>query len=240
MKKIMLYIIFFSFIFSYFLVVIVSHKVNPDVLKYSEAEAERFSVVVINTSVAEVIENNDLSDILDISRNNNMEIEEVNFNTNKVNSFLKEVTEVVSKYLIEIEEGNTKNINISDSLRGSSFKYLKHGVISEMPMGSVFGNSLLANTGPIIPVKLTFIGKVYSSINTNVKAYGINNSYVEVDVRVEVTFRVSLPSLSKDKKVVKDIPIMMRIIQGKIPEYYGGLADPLYKYNLELDKNTLS
>ena len=238
MKKIILYIVLFSFISSYFLVIIVSRKVNPDILKYSEAEAERFAVVVINTSVSEVIDKNDLSNVLDISRNN-MEIEEVNFNTNKVNSILKEVTEVVSKYLLEVEEGNTKNIAISDSLRGSNFKYLKHGIISEMPMGSAFGNSLLANTGPVIPVKLTFIGKVYSSINTNIKSYGINNSYVEVDVRVEVTFRVSLPSLSKDYKVTRDVPIMMRIIQGKIPEYYGGAYD-LYKYNLELPKNTLS
>ena len=239
MRKVILYTIFFAFVTSYFFVIMVSNKVNPDILKYSEAEAERFSSVVINTSVVDVIDKNDLSNILEILRNSNMEIQEVNFNTNKVNNILKDVTKTVSKYLIEIEEGNTKNIDISDSLRGSNFKCLKHGIISEMPMGSAFGNSLLANTGPIIPVKLTFIGKVYSEVNTKIKSYGINNSYVEVDVRVGVTFRVSLPSLSRDYKVIRDVPIMMRIIQGKIPEYYGSDHD-LYKYNLELPKNTLS
>ena len=84
----------------------------------------------------------------------------------------------------------------------------------------IFFNGLLGNSGPLIPIKLNFIGQVTSNIKTKVQSYGINSVYFEVSISVEVKERVSMPLRSKDVTVKTSIPIAMKIIQGSIPNYY--------------------
>ena len=225
MKKVKLIfsIILISIIFSYFMVIFVSRKLSKQISNYSRVEAERFASVIINTSVSEIVNNKKISDeLFQLTKNSVGEIEGIDFNTMNVNNILKQVTENIEKHLLEIEEGNTSSIQLSSSLRGNNFPHVKKGVVCEIPMGSVTDNLLLANTGNVIPVKLSFIGKVFANIKTNIKTYGINNAYIETDIEVEVCERVSMPSMTDDIKIVKNIPISMRIIQGKIPDFYNG------------------
>ena len=59
-----------------------------------------------------------------------------------------------------------------------------------------------------------------SNIETEVKPYGINNAYVEVRIKLEVTARIVLPFISKKVIISNVIPISMNIVQGSIPEAY--------------------
>ena len=79
-------------------------------------------------------------------------------------------------------------------------KKLKNGIIYEVPVGVVFGNSLLSNIGPKIPVKIKYSGNVSLDIKTRVSEYGLNSALIEVYVLVEVTQRTILPFQSKDIK----------------------------------------
>ena len=97
---------------------------------------------------------------------------------------------------------------------------MEGGVISEIPFGVIFGNSLLSNVGPKIKVRLNLLGDVMSNIETEVKPYGINNAYVEVRIFVEVTARIVLPFVSKKVVISNVIPISMNIVHGNIPDAY--------------------
>ena len=87
------------------------------------------------------------------------------------------------------------------------------------------GNGFLSNLGPIIPIKMSFLGHVNSSLKTRVTSYGINNLYLEIYVHVEVKERISLPRSSKDVTIGIDAPLSIKIISGVVPEYYGGIID---------------
>ena len=61
-----------------------------------------------------------------------------------------------------------------------------------------------------------------SKIDSNVKEYGINNAMIEVKIKVSVTMIINMPFVSKEVNVNTEVPIIMKIIQGTIPEYYLG------------------
>ena len=101
----------------------------------------------------------------------------------------------------------------------------------------MFGNSLFANLGPVIPVKLSFLGQVTTHLNTKVESYGINNAYLELYVHIEVVERITMPTMTEEQKVKLDIPLTMKIIQGKVPTYYqGGLKENSQLFTLPIDE----
>ena len=50
-----------------------------------------------------------------------------------------------------------------------------------------------------------------------------NNSLVELLLEIEINIQIILPFTSEKTTIKKKIPISTKIIQGKIPEYYGGM-----------------
>lgn len=59
-----------------------------------------------------------------------------------------------------------------------------------------------------------------SDIQTKVSNYGINNVFLEVIVYVEVSMQVLLPFASKTVQANTNIPIVMKIIEGNVPNFY--------------------
>lgn len=223
---------------SYLMVIYIGKKLNPGIMRYAMIEAKRITTSVINTSINEIIDANYINnnDIFSLVKNSNEEIEVIDFNTKNVNQLLKVVSQNIQKKLINLEMGRIKDFDISDGLKGKNFPNIKYGVVCETSSGSIFGNSLFANTGPIIPVKLTFIGEVSTSINTTIKNYGINNAYMEVNVEVTINERLVVPMATKDVVVKKKVPIVMKVIEGKIPIYYNGnISNNSPNYSLPIE-----
>ena len=79
---------------------------------------------------------------------------------------------------------------------------------------------LLSNIGPKIPVKISLVGDVSTNFSTEIVEYGINNALLKVIVNISVTTKVILPITSEDLTINANIPIGMKVIQGKIPNYY--------------------
>lgn len=211
---------------SFFLISKIGKEIKPSLVRYGKEEAKRFANIIINYSVKEVVNKNLANeDIFNIKKNKNEEIEMIDFNTKNVNILLEAVTDNIQDKILKVETGNIKDLKINQGLKGAGFKNIKEGVVCEIPTGSLFENSLLANTGPIIPIKLSFIGKVNTKISTKIKEYGINNAYLEVNIHIEVTERITMPIFTEEVKIEQDIPIAMKVIQGKIPKYYNGLIE---------------
>ena len=120
---------------------------------------------------------------------------------------------------LKIKKFSDKEISFINS-EEYNIKNLKNGVISEIPMGIISNNVLLSNIGPKIPVKLNLIGNVVSSVETTVKNYGINSALIEIYAKVEVTEEVIIPFQTERIKIVNNIPVAIKIINGKVPDYY--------------------
>ena len=159
-------------------------------------------------------------DVFVTTTNSKEEIQIIEFKTKKVNELLEKATKKVQLNLIKLENGDIDEFDLANTFKGLSFEKRKKGVVCEIPEGVLLDNGIFANNGPVIPIKLNFIGQVSTNIKTKVESYGINSVYFEAAIHVEVKERVSMPLRSEDITVRTTIPIAMKIIQGTVPNYY--------------------
>lgn len=209
-----------TFIFLNFL----NNKITPVLLENAELEINKFSTIIINKAISQVLEDKiNVDEIFQTVQNESGVIQTIDFNPIIVNQILNIATTVVQNNLKLLEEGELDAIGIYDmDFPENRIKDLQRGIILRMPIGIFTNNTILSNLGPEIPIKLHYIGDVNSNITTKITQYGINNAMVEVGVRLEMTAQIILPFVTEKKSLECDIPIAIKIIQGSVPNYYGG------------------
>lgn len=195
-------------------------KLNSILARYVNIEANRFANNVVNSTVNEVIIENYEDELFIISRNNKGEIIMLDYNTKKVNQLLLEITDEIQEKLTNLEEGKIKELEISNNFKLKNLTKVKNGVLCEVPFGALKGNSLFSNLGPNIPIRLSFIGQVQSNLDTKITSYGINNIAIETNVVVEVQEQITMPTTSESSTLIITAPLTMKIIGGKVPDYY--------------------
>lgn len=218
--KVLFVIVFIVFIISLILIHIIGNDLNSTISEYALSEAERFGTYMINYSIDKEFINKFDEDILYTKKNSSDEIQLVEIDAKKANILLEEATTRIQKNLIKLENGEIKDFDLSNSLQGLEFKNIKNGVVFEIPEGVIFNNGIVSNLGPVIPIKLSFIGQVTTNIKTKLENYGINNVYMEVYIHIEVKQRVTMPLKTEDIIIDSDIPLAIKVIQGEIPNYY--------------------
>jgi sporulation protein YunB len=201
---------------------IINTKVTPVLLTYAESKATKIATLLITQAVNDKVLNMmDVEDIVITSKDDGGFVREVDVNPISVNKLLNQITNYVQEYLEKVEAGNIDSLGVSDTIFSNyDLHKLKQGIIYEIPSGVVFKNSLLSNLGPKIPVRINLVGDVTSDIQTKVSNYGINNVFLEVIVYVEVSMQVLLPFASKTVQANTSIPIVMKIIEGSVPNFY--------------------
>ena len=197
---------------SFFLIQLLSLKANPILSRYVNLESERITSNVVDGIITKILSDELKNDLYIIEKNEKGEIQTVEYNTNKVNKILNLVSTKIQEDLILLEEGKIKKFSISDSFYGKRFKYVKDGIVCELPMGSLSGSTLLSNIGPIIPIKMSFLGQVSCNLKSRVTNYGINNVYLETSIHVEIKQRITMPTMSKDSTIKVDAPVTIKII----------------------------
>ena len=151
---------------------------------------------------------------------NKQEIETIDFNTKKINIILKEINHNILTKIQKLEMGEIKDLQVSNIFKEGKYKKIKRGVLCELPLNVLKNNITLSNIGPTIPIKLSFSGNVKTKTKTTTKNYGINNIVVEVIVVVEINEQITMPTSSKETTLTIEAPLVLKIIQGKVPEYY--------------------
>lgn len=201
-RKLRILIIFFMFLL--LSIILITNNLNSFYLNYSIRKAK----VIINNSLNNAINSKVLTkmnnnNIYQITKNKKGEIQTINYNTYLVNTYLKEINNNVESKLKE-EERQNDNI----------YFYI--------PIGAISKNPIFNDKGPKIPVKIEAIGTVFTEVKTIVKDYGINNALIEMHIKIEVEEKIILPLITDTIKITNEIPISYNIIQGVVPNYYGG------------------
>lgn len=208
-------------------VIISLNKINkafsPILIETAELEINKFSTIVINRAISQVLEDKiNTDEIFSTALDEKGNVQTVDFNPIVVNQVLNVATTVVQNNLRMLEEGNLDNIEIYDrDIGAGQIDKLKKGIITEIPIGVIFKNPILSNIGPRIPIRIHYFGDVNSNIKTKITPYGINNALVEVGIHLEMTAQIILPFLTKKMNLECDIPLAIKMIQGNIPNYYG-------------------
>ena len=219
------------FFVSFFLIDFVGKSFGGRLLEYAEKEVSRIAKYVVNYAVTtRNIKELEFNELFIVNKNSKEEIQTVDFDPVVVNNVLNSITETVIAHFKAIEEGDLSTIDLSNSfLLNVSINKLKQGIVSEIPIGVITGNSLLANLGPKLPVKLSILGEIESELQTEVKYYGINNALITVYVNIKVSEQIYMPIATGKVEISQKIPIAIKLMQGIVPSTYFGNVDGMLR-----------
>ncbi len=192
---------------------IFNERAKPLFMEYSTVEVEKLVTLVVNSTVNDIISKDKNMDNIFTSENN--------INNKALNSITYNSLKYVKLNLKYLEEGKIDKLTINKNIFDDyNIKKLKKGIVYELPSGVIFNNPITMNVLPKIPVKLNIIGSLAADIDTSIEEYGINSALFKVDLNIHMTVKILLPFTSKDTKIDTKIPIVIKIIEGKVPSLY--------------------
>ena len=187
-------------IISYSTAIMIIKAINPTLERQSKIIARSLAEGLTNSITKEEMQNYKYEDLCSIQKDENGNISMLNLNIINVNKLTSTITSRLQK---EINNNNNSIIKIS--------------------LGSVTGNKLLMGRGPKINVKIETIGNIQTSIRSEVKEAGINQSLHKIYLNIECNMAIISAYKDTDEKITTEVLIAEAVIVGKIPETYYNL-----------------
>ncbi len=217
----LLYLSLFALICSFIFIYYFEKALGKSLIICAENEVKRLTSLVVNNSIKKYNKTSNLTNMLEINKNNKEEITYIHYDTKKINDITTKITEILQTDLDNMTKGNFKKINLNlDIITEDYYEKINNGIVFTISSSTVTGNSLLANIGPKIPLKLKLVGEVNTNIKSKVTEYGLNNAMIETYIETTTTVFIQMPFLSKEITIKNKIPLTMEIIQGILPNYY--------------------
>ena len=195
-------LVFFN---SVFMLITFNKITRPILLDYAKNKIELETKVLITKTINNEL--NDYENLFKVINNSDKEIVLLDYDTIKINKILNNITLNLINNLKSIEDSTFSNNN----------------TIYYIPFGAITGLGTSSWIGPQIPIKIMTSGNVESKLITNLKEYGINNLVLEIYVDINVNTNILLPYTNGYVNVNYKVPIIKKIIEGKIPSVYGGM-----------------
>lgn len=194
-------------------------NINSKLFYIVQVQLSTINSTIVNQSINNQKTNKyNFDDIIIVNKNSENDISVIDYDLEKIYSILKEVNLKIQDQLWKIRKGDTTDLKYMDrKIIGNG-----NGFYLNIPFGVIFNNPYLASLGPKIPVKIAISGNLYSNIKTKVTNYGINNALLQVYIELDLYEQVYIPAAQKKVNYKYDVLIASKIIQGKIPEYFGG------------------
>lgn len=208
---------------------IVNEGIKPTLLRYAKAQTRNIATIIIgkavNTKIAQDIDINNIIEIVP-QQSDRTGTPTAKFNTEIINRIRADITRLAQQNLKYAEQGNLEALNnIADVEFIENDKYEQDGITFAIPLGQMTNNALLGNLGPRIPVRFNMIGDVRSNIKTKVEEKGINNTWIEILIHIEVNVQVIIPFATEVTTVQQNIPVGMVLIPGDVPQFYNRGSD---------------
>lgn len=203
-KKYILIITIIVIIIAYSTAICIIKAINPSLELQSKSVARALAEKSSNEACQKAIENVTYEDLCNIERDSNGNIKLMNLNVININKIMTQIALDMNKNL-----KNERNGEISISI------------------GSVSGNKLLAGKGPAIKVRVEILGDIQTSIKSELKSAGINQTLHKIYMNVECELCVTSPYKDVTENISTEVLLAEAVIVGEIPETYynfNGLA----------------
>lgn len=149
--------------------------------------------------ISKDISSDKVFDVLNIEKNKDGEILYVDYDLSKTYQILDDVTNLLKN-----------NINAKD------------GIVLKLPFLVSSNNIFISNMGPKITVKINYTDALLTNIYTKITNYGMNNALVEAYIKISIEGQIITPITKNAEKIDYDMLISSKIINGRVPPYYGG------------------
>ena len=209
-RKILLTSLLIYFVVQSCLMVLkINEKLYPQVKQMAVIEASNAASMVIRKAVSTI----DIqpSECMELTRDETGEIIEINYNTTRMNQIMSECLHVAQSSLDAASNGQMDP--------NTHLIYYDGGVIYSVHAGYFTGIALFSQFGPKIDVHMKIVSACSGEIQVKSTPYGINCTLLEIDLLITTQMLVVTPFLMTQTPVECRIPLVIQIVQGKIPDY---------------------
>ena len=126
---------------------------------------------------------------------------------------------------VALLSANTVRMNLLADRAGEAALRRLENMSSErvsVPLGAALGLTLLAGSGPLIPVSIVPVGSIGTNFATEFEACGINQTRHKVYLQLTASIRIVIPTGAKTTQVTANMLVAESIIVGAVPEGFVG------------------
>lgn len=193
--KAVVFIVFIFFIILLFMSCI-DNKVFDIVIEISHMKSKLLANEMINQSVKNTIQKMNIASS-DFFIDNASDLNSISANTILINDFCANVSDEITKQLMEISDERIK-----------------------VPLGSATGIDFFSNMGPEIPFSLRPEGTTEVDYETGFESVGINQVNFKIWINVNLVVQIVNP-LRKEKMILtRKIMLVDTVISGQVPNQY--------------------
>lgn len=218
------YVMLMSFVFFLISTVLgvwlVNKGIEPTLMRYAKTQTEKIASLVINKAINK--KTVDVGDVITIEPGQDGAQPSASLNTEIINQKLSEITSEIQHNLTAAEKGDLASLEKLTDVEIELDSAKQDGIVWNVPLGQASGMALLGNLGPKIPVKFHAIGEVRPDVEINPKPIGINNTWIDVAIHLEVSVQIITPFATDITKLNQKIFVGGRLIEGKVPQFYNG------------------
>ncbi|MBC8529621.1 sporulation protein YunB [Christensenellaceae bacterium NSJ-44] len=183
---------------------------KPLVISISAAQARSQAAQIINDSIRDVLGNTfPYEALITIEKDENGRVTAVQTDTAKLNNLASRTA-----------------LDIQDKLQAQQDQEIM------IPIGSVFGGAMFAGRGPAFPVYVMPVGWVNTEYITSFEPAGINQTKLEISLKVTAQIRVVVPVGGETVSIDTVNPVAQTIIVGTVPESYVNVDETDQMLNL--------
>ena len=207
-------VILLSFLFIHYY----NKRISNKIISIAQIKINEYSNDIIMDSFNEqILDEHEINNIIKISKNKSDEIIAVDFDLKKAYLVSMNVSKNIRDSLNNLEKQNLKEEFLD--------YYQKDGFVLLLPIGLASKNIYFSNLGPRIPVRIKFVGNLTTGLQTKIKEYGVNNSLIEVYLKVSLNEEIIVPYSSKKINNSCEILLSSQVIEGIVPSIYNGLLE---------------
>lgn len=213
MKRKYLLIILVIIVIIYF----ISGRITPIIKKIADKEINRFCQMIINN--VELPIEVDHQKLVNIKRSGDT-IVSINFDTSYASDIGAQIVDELEKIFYTIEAGKYKKKDNSIYQLKLEEVSKNNGIIASVHLGILANNPFLADFGPKINIKYKSISAITSSLDKEIKSYGVNHIMISLNIIVKIKLMVLVPFYDEEFNKSYDYPLIMEIIEGEVPNWY--------------------
>ena len=216
-SKVIYLVLALIFFFTFFLFNFYSKMTSNKLVDVAFIKLNEFMESFLSNNINfDLLKDDVMKDIIIINKNKDGEILYVSYDMDQAYYALEVVTQELETAISDLENG-------SNSVKSRNIVVGKKGMALKLPFLTGSSSVFLANLWPNIYVPVNFVGSVLTNIKTKITDYGINNALVEIYVTITLQTDLISPVSEKNKKIDYDVLIASTVINGRIPNVYGGL-----------------
>ncbi|MBD3108788.1 sporulation protein YunB [Bacillus sp. AGMB 02131] len=217
-KKIFLYSLLLFLLVNFISLYFVEKRITPIIHNVAKVELQRTATEAIIASIdANITSKIDMDELI-LENHREGRASTFSFNPKVYNEALTTTTEDIERRL-----GLKKNEQPGEEGTDSQMQ----NIVYRIPLGVATNVNLFANSGPEVPVRLSLVRDVDSQIRTKMTHSGINNTFFELFVDIEVEMQIVIPFYSDREPIKQSVKIGDYFIEGEVPSYYGtGISIP--------------